>query len=803
MRLYHWIIISGLFTFPNAIPAHADDQTLMDQLSLEFFRAAHAMVQQDETLRMGNLNLAIALNEEAVKLNPRDVEAWHFMMDLAQLTEREELKSYALHQLVLLEPTNDVIALMRLNEAIQQYQKVDQRIGAYESLLSDTNRQKLSDPVASRLAQDLALLYQRLGDTEQMGRWLGKAVDWDSSNRPAVALAAGFFRHRTNDHFGEAELLTLLLLADPMDIETQILLAQLLLEQGAYDGATRLYHLADQCARAQGTRSSIGMLTDKTLAEWGSGDIPKALGTINKQQRELSEQLRVHAIQQNPRMSSLELAQIQSGLPPALGTIRTAMYYVTDDARLAELIDMVLEVYQATIDQLVKQNIEPTDLAPLYLEMTWFLYWLGNDAEKAAQRLAQAEDLQTISQTAQQRFAGWDAICREDWQQAENILLPQVAEDPASALGMARVYHMRGQQREAARLFLSVARSKPGTLMAVYALHQLQSIFNRPIILSDLAGQMDQLIESLPFTLDRIPNDSSLAWSMRLIPHQAEYAAFDPLLVDIELTNTAPFPLCIDRNGPIQPQIALEPSLSVVGLPRLDALIPIVIDIDRRLCLQPRERLVITIDLRRYGMGQFFKQIPLVGALLSLKATSNFIATEITRLRIHTGAMGLESTMPPVRVEGVRTTQEWLDESLAMVTQPETDEDLYRMSMLTHWLAMVSEKSNTVEVIERSNEVATALAETYAQLSPLQQAWLLSMMARPQSLEPIYTMAQQSKYRLVILSYLMFHVQDGNDPMLLAAQRFEDAGIQQIARYIQAKFNRLQLAPEPGQPSSP
>lgn len=795
MRLYHWIIIAGLSAFSGVISARADDQTLTNQLSLEFFRAAQALVQQNETLDLGNLNLAIALNEEAVRLNPHDVDAWHFMMDLAQLTEREELKSKALQQLVKLDPSNDVVALMRLNEAIQQYQTAHERIGVYQSLLSDANRSKLSNPVASRLAQDLALLYQRLGDIEEMGRWLGRAVDWDSSNRSAVALAAGFFRHRSNDPFGEAELLTLLLLADPIDIETQILLAQLLLENGAYEGATRLYQLATQSSHVRRVRPSVGMLTDKTLAEWGSGNGPKALGTINKLQRDFSEQLRLHAIQENPRLSSLELAQILSKVPPALGTIRTAIYSVTDDSRLADSIDAVSQVYQATIDQLVENNFEPTAVAQVYLEMTWFFYWLGNDADTASRWLREAENLVTIKQTAQQRFAGWDAICREDWQQAEDILLSQVEEDPASALGMVRVYEARGQKREAAELLLSVARSKPGTLMAVYALQRLQMIFNQPIILSDTAGQMEQLIESLPYTLDRIPNDPSLALSMRLIPHQTVYAAFDPLMVDIELTNNAPFPLCIDRDGPIQPQIALEPTMSVVGLMGLDALIPIVVDIDRRLCLQPREQLVIPLNLRRFGMGLLFKQIPLAGALLSLKATSNFIATEVTRLRIHAGAMGLECDMHPVRVEGVRVTEEWLDESLKMVAQPDTNEDLYRMSMMSHWLAFVYEKPDTVVGIERAGEAVTTLTEVYSQLSPLQQAWLLSMMARPPSLDPIFTMAQQSEYRLVILSYLMFHVHQGDDPMLLAAQRFEDASIQKIARYIYIKHNKPQQPP--------
>ena len=141
----------------------------------------------------------------------------------------------------------------------------------------------------------------RCGDVDGFSHWLAEAVAVDPSNRSAAATAAGFFRANVSDSFGEAELLTTLVMADPTAPQALVMLAELMLEHGAYAGSDRLYQLAVRSQEALRQYSSEGMRADWAVARWGNGDPQGALDIVQLHQRRIDEVYRIRMRQDRTR----------------------------------------------------------------------------------------------------------------------------------------------------------------------------------------------------------------------------------------------------------------------------------------------------------------------------------------------------------------------------------------------------------------------------------------------------------------------------------------------------------------------
>src|SRR5690606_27617060 len=138
---------------------------------------------------------------------------------------------------------------------------------------------------------------------------------------------------------------------------------------------------------------------------------------------------------------------------------------------------------------------------------------------------------------------------------------------------------------------------------------------------------------------------------------------YEPLIVNVEITNHAPFPLAISGDGPIRSQIVLQVSAEMVRASRAEQVPPLVVDIDRRLRLMPRERLVIPVNLRSTLVGHMLDRSPLPGAIMRVNVVSNFLVTP--QGAILPGLLGLERETPRFRVDGFRVTAEWIEQTMA------------------------------------------------------------------------------------------------------------------------------------------
>jgi tetratricopeptide (TPR) repeat protein len=740
------------------------------------------------------METAVRMIHEAVELDPDNPDFWRVQLEIAGTAEREELVAQSIDRLVQLEGSDDVIRLMRLKLALDRFNTVEERQAALQRMLADDNIAKMGSPVASRLALDLALLQRRSGDTEAFAASLSKALELDPANRTAAALAAGYFRMNINDAFAEAELLVNLMLADLTDVPTQVALAQHLLERGAYVGANRIYRLAVRSTLANKGSPTTELLMDQAVALWASGDDEAALTLIRQRQQQSDVMFRRMMLNQQPTMSGLELMEYRAPIEPTLGAVRAAILSSRKDPDAAEAVQQLLESYKTILEALAKEaQTDSASMARINLEAALVTAWLGTDISSVEQFVAEADKLEPLSPQARARFEGWLAYRRGEFERAVEVLTPVASSDPPAQCGLALALLAQGRTREAARELLAAARQRPGTTIGVWAARELFAVVGQRASVSPEAARMDELIASINPVVDRYPTDPSLAMGFRVIPARDELGPYEPVILNVELTNQSVLPLALDRSGPVRPQLLLDVNFNSAYMPDLGDIPPLVIDINRRLRLMPRERIVIPINLRQYAPGRVLNALALNGCILRIKVMLNFVGT--TQAVVEPGLLGTEVEVPLIRVEGVRSDAAWLQQTMAAVQEPDfaqTPDAARVFAQLCHKAAVRPLHAIPEEEFTLITEAVDVIKESFSKLSPLQQAWVLSVVPPAEPLRAALEQATESPERLVQLSYLLFRARGSGDPILAKLESGDDPALARLAQLLQIAVRQVE-----------
>jgi len=789
-------------------PARAESAVVpvQERLAMQFARISTTLIKGQQDVSLRSISAAIMLAQEAVRLDPDNVELWRLLMRMATLGEDEELYAMAVDQIAHLDPADDVTRLVRLNMAIERYDSVEQRMAAYRRLLDPGLRDRLGVAVASRLMLDLALLQRRHGDLDGFATSLGEAAATDPSNRAAAAIAAGFFRINVSDPYAEAELLTNLLLADPSDVTTQSALGELFLHHGAYRGAQRFYSLASRNQKESWTVPAGELLADQAISDWAAGRSEDALRLIRVRQHKLDDQVRAEAVREDDYLDPLERSQIRALLRPTLAVVRAAIHVTEDDVDAVRSIMRALEAYDAEIDEAeAAETPDPGRLADLHLEKAWLAVWLSGDDELVASLLGEAEKYRALSDTARTLFEGWRALRRREYDVARERLESLPGDEAAGHLGRARIAEAEGRHKEEARALLAAIRAQPGSLIGVEASNRLAKILGRRVPPSDDAVRLEELAASIPSFIDRYPDNPTLALSLRLKPVSPRFGPYEPVIINIEITNNSPYPLAIDRNGPVRPQVILFASGSFAQLGAQPEDEMIVVDIDRRLRLEPRSKLTIPVDMRWYEIGRQLYGNARGGMFIELHGTLNFRAAPGGA--ILPSLLGAQQTPITVRVDGERITTEWVTAVHESIQHP-TDADLASLGLLGHVLAdrvsllyaMQQERDDLEELTDpESRQRVLQLSElidrhesdlkferepiirAFEQMDGTSQAWLLGALPTTALLDPIRDLAKVSTDRHVQFMYLIYHTDSLDDPLLNNVLASEDEGLKLLA----------------------
>ena len=786
------VCLVALTALATSARAQTDPGSSADLLAVSLVRTAHQLLEEP-MLSRPTMEGSLLILQQAAKLRPHDPELWRSIRSIAELAENQELRSQAIARIVELDPSDQMARLMRLNDALERYQTVEERTAAYETLLSPQNRERIGAAVVSRLASDLALLYQRQGDTDAYAHWLSESIGIDPSNRSAVSMAVGFFRMNVDDPYAEAELLVSLLLADPTNEIVTIALAALLLEHGAYKGAARMHGLATATQKANYRQISGDLLADRAIALWAIGKDQEALDLIEEEQQLANLFARRAAIQQMPDLKPQQVMMIRGAIEPALATVRAAIHNRRGSEHAADWLKAAAESYdQLGRSELQKEKPDSFRIAFLALEASWVATWLGSDAEYIGRFMQIAERINELTPKARARFGGWLAMKAGKYDDAAELFSFADANDDAVRLGKAVLLSRQDRPDDAANALFEFVRSRPGTLMGVWAMDLLREQVGRRPAPSPLAQKLDELIATIPLNVDRMPENPTLSLRLSIKPAQDNFPPFTPTIINLEMTNLTRFPLAIDPAGPIKPQVWLIPTVRISRVPQVSELEPMIVDINRLLRIEPLQTLVVPVDLRRHKFNDYMNLLPSSGASVEVRAISN--PAVVSQGALKPTMLGVDTRSSIFRIdgertvsmrEGERTSMEWIRQIADGVRSDNDSVSLTTYAMAAIMVGGLLEQRVRPDDMTILRDAADAFTEKYAKLNPIEQAWLISILPVVPSLDPMMQIARVSEDRWVQFAHLLYRTRGPDDAMLAAAKRREDPDVRRLAEIIE------------------
>lgn len=756
--------------------------------------------------------VALALSEWATDLAPDWLEGWRTFLQIASVAESvddqgpERLRR-ALSAIVRLDPRDQVARLRLLSLAVDRYGTVEERVSAYERLLSRENLSKLGGPVASRLALELALLLYRNGDIDGFAARLAEAVALDPANPAATEMAAGFLRHRVGDPVGEAELALAAAVANPANLEPLQTLATLCLSNGAFAASQRLYGLVLPLMPVQRqaiAEASAGL----ALSEWALGSTPAAIAIIDKRQRDLDQIVREEARLQDPDFDLAEADQIR--VPPnrQLSTLKAVILRSIGSPEADAAVGEALLAIRLEADLMARQGDSPQvgrGIAELALESVGMLLWLGADVDGAVGMYEQLVESVRIGDSARARIEGWIALRRGDAAKAVELLEPLAAVDAISSLGLAQAYMDLDRRSDAARQYLEIWRRVPGSAMGVWSRDRLAGLLGRAVPASPTAESLESLVRGLPRTYDRLLSERERAVGVIIRPKKTSFGPLEPVEVDVEITNLTDLPLSISSAGPIEPNLAIIANATVSQLQRPVASPPLVVPISGVLRLEPRERVVVPVDLSLTAFGEVLDRTALSGSTVGCRVLTNF--RPVSGGALQPAVLGAKAESPQIRVDGVRVSAGWVENALAAIATPDGDEDLVFMNLLA---AVGAATDNATEAPPEEfatlNEIWPKMRAAWQQLDPASRGWLLaSFPAIPsKGVAEIVDLARSSREPATVLGYLLGRVRSPDDPVLLEAMASGDPRLEIVAELVRSRVaeTAARQSPPPRRPGS-
>jgi tetratricopeptide (TPR) repeat protein len=798
----------------NPVLDPAIEATIRERLGRTFAQRARNLLQRDAVF-MGVLDSAESLLAVSTELVPDNPFVWRLTLDLANAMEDGEqdaaiLVDRALERLSALEPSDPVIRLRRLVNAVQKRQTAEERIAAYQQLLEPANIDRIGAQVAARLAFDLALLLQRTGDIEGYRRELLRAIDLDPSYPQATEIAAGYFRTLAPGPAQEASALRAAILANPSQPAAAQALVELCMRTGAYGAASDILNVtAEILARPMPDEQYDGVLADFVLALWGSGRADDALNVIRIRQKQL-DAFYLAELERRGVMISTEQRR-EMHLPPSepLLTTTAALLVASNPSGAATELSGLAKAFDFRAEIAEAEKAPPERTAGVLLESVNVQFCLGGSVEVADQQLERAEKLAPLSDRARARYDGWRKVRAGDAAAGREILLPNAKDDVLSALGVAAASEALGDKKDAAQRYLAIARENASTALGVWARHRLWTILGKQVPVVPGVAEIESAAQ-LPEPFLRLMGQGSEALMLRVYPRRMDLSPFDPMVFDIELLNRSDWPLAVSPEGPINDTMTVT---ATVNVPRRPASAPpfAFLSADREFVIPPGQSLRVPIDLSLTDAAITLREDPLAGALLSIHAISNW---RTTTSGLEPGPLGLEVESPETHVAGIRLDAQWVGEQLARLADPSKPVDPDALAMLAHAVVRVERfpELNDDATKKALEPAPAAIAQAAARVSPATRAWLLFCGPRPKraddvsaqeivdsasggvlssaaavpSLEPYEAVLRADTDTLVRMAWISTRAKRPEEPILEQTMQLPDARAAAFAKSFQS-----------------
>lgn len=538
---------------------------------------------------------------------------------------RSEVSHELTRRLIVLDPADTVAQLRFISATIAKRQTASERLSLYDKFCAST---KLDPSVRSRLCMDAALLARESGDLTRFRDWLKKATTLDSTNKEAAMVAVSLFQEEhPEDAPGRVELLSNLLMADPLDPHIHMTLARQFADHGVFEQASRLHGNARTLLRKTGGEITPIHEVEALILEWQVEGPAKVCfriaSNLAAQRRSIKE------YNENVRGSGIGIGK-DLGEPEDL-----RLGGDTEKVRLATALAAQGEQYA----QMAKDSLQDMTKSVEFREN------LANDDTKRPLGVTR-EDATAAAKAALIDLQFWRVIAGMDLEKVEPDLVkfadgavaadlpgPDIVRallkvrqgDAQGALadfddmltrlragetitytteyGRGLALEALGRKEDAVVAFRSVQAGMPLRPIGAMARFRIESITGKRDSFSPFRPAVTAIADGIPEWVDAMVNQPKSF--MSVLGESQNRASFgDDAPVIISIRNLAQIPIAVGSDKPINSRFMLAPSL-VGRASRLAALVrPEILEADRVLRLMPRETLRVPVhpDLGYAGL---------------------------------------------------------------------------------------------------------------------------------------------------------------------------------------------------------
>lgn len=782
--------------------------------------------------RPDQLVRAEILLDLAQQLNSRDAETWRLRFELAKQTKDRVAQRAALQQYCLLRPDDDAAQLELIMSMLDQEQILTKRLARVEALLNSRKADQLTKALRSRLASFAARGAAEIGDQMRFQKRLSDALRLDPTNHQAARMAFDLVTTRNGTSVPAVTAALMHLIgAQPLDAELRLRFARLLFAHGLYEQADEQFRVA-HIIESQILDQAV--VSDWCMVMVATGELDDALEFILEAEQEMQTQLigvaqrkmylrKLDAEKEGKTFEDLppELRQIQ--MPPPLSMplqlLRLAIFYRADYKGKADA------VYTQLTTRL--KRLAEDDQLSAEADLVWlaafFNRW-NDDARAGRGKLAEAEKSDELLLG---RIDGWTALHAGQFDKAQHILAPLADRDPLAAYGLAMSYRDTDDEKKIETLHIAAkAHGTLAGLLGALDLHEMDIEPQRADDDSIIAKTYEHWEDSArdPFHNKR----SLLQFSITVINKDLQY--LDPLLATVRIRNVGDMPLALGEQSGMPTSAFLIAGVHGTENAEMVDLPPVVLDLRRRLTLEPGQSVEVTVRLGSTPVGAILAQEPRRHFGVSLSAFLNPVPQPGERLQV--GLMGGTDQEHYIDRKQVLLTDQAVRQWMNDMDGPDPVERLRATALLTNLVPqMISritqleqaleaaeqaeemkdeededgqedkpqidaeEMKNQVEQLKASRDIMlNTLTEKFSRLEPYEQAWITFFMDRdPVAVEVLRDLHQQvrkSDDPLVRIAYMAFHIMDDASPLIDADARHENAMISTFAEAHRAWISK-------------
>ncbi|MHB1158338.1 MAG: tetratricopeptide repeat protein [Phycisphaerales bacterium] len=769
---------------PDAASYPTASQMLAHRLTM---LARRTLVSTDQAQpQPARLTQSRILLEQANALDGSDPERWLLTAEAQSLCDDRDAQIDALKQYMRLAPTDDAAQLRLIDLLTAKMQTADLRLAYLLKIVEGPSADRFSAPLRSRVALRAAILAAELGQPDQYGRLLTMALQLDSTNKQAAAesLRVLSASEKSTAQERAAAMLTLFQ-ADPADGRAHAAIGRMLMSMAQYADAADWFAGAARIDSANRRTGSISLLHEWALALWGAGRGSDAISLL----AQLDPPAPKGGGDSSPPPPAPEAdAKSDKPQPPAnpdwppLDSLMLRVAILANNGTSADLA-VAFKRLDERLDAEFRrgQLIAPAPgiaTGPAAARV-WAQLLCDQNTDQTAALLDKLATQPDSANLQLPLMRGWLAMRTGQLDIATQLLTPLADADPRAALGLAMAELKQPDAKDQAiRHLRQVVLRSPTDIFGMTAASQLRRM-SLPLLAPADAQQVAAVFAAVPVSLRQMAADPMRFVQVRLVCSSVRYDFGQPITATLEIRNVNTYPLSMGPDGSIPTRLFLSPSVSV-DLRPVPPLSPMVMDVSRRLRIEPLRSLSIPVRLDSADLGLLLTDAPWsriqIGELAILNPTVTSGGAFVP------GMLGSTAFLRDLVRRNVAITQQAVQQKISELGSSDPAAAMRAMAML---VAVLSQPAEEIHFPRPHDDIARAMVAAFPGYSPVQQAYLVSLIPPNdivvKQLADVLSAAAQANHPLVQLTMLATQVHKVDDPILNAGLRGGDMTINAFA----------------------